>query len=94
MKSITAQLKAKVEELIANLKENGLEFTGLYVEETANFTNIAIMYEDSDGNENGDIWEIQGDELEIVEYGAFDTTPIYNWPGSFEEISLDELEVK
>lgn len=69
MKSITVQLKVNIVNQIEGIKEDGLEFTGLYVDESnTDFTDIAIMYEE-DGVENGDIWEIQGDELVIVEYG-------------------------
>jgi len=54
---------------------------------------LAIMFKDDQnkfGNEwNGHLYEIQGDELEIIEYGAFDCTPIENWPDcEFEEVEL------
>lgn len=95
MKSITVQLKVNIVNQIEGIKEDGLEFTGLYVDESnTDFTDIAIMYEE-DGVENGDIWEIQGDELVIVEYGAFDSTPVgHGCYSDFEEICLDDLEVK
>lgn len=90
MKSMTAQLKANIKNQIEGLKIEGLDFTGVYVCESANYTQIAIMFE-CDGEENGHIWEVNGDELEIVEYGAFDTTPIENWPEDFELIDIDEF---
>lgn len=90
MKSMTAQLKANIKNQIEGLESYGANFTGVYVGERNDWTEIAIMYE-IDGEENGDIWEIQGDELEIVEYGAFDTTSIENWPEDFELIDIDEF---
>lgn len=90
MKSMTAQLKKNIKSQIEGLESYGVNFTGVYVGERHDYTEIAIMYE-RDGQENGDLWEIQGDELVIVEYGAFDTTPIENWPEEFELIDIDEF---
>lgn len=90
MKSMTAQLKANIKNQIDGLKSEGFNFTGVYFGERHDWTEIAIMYE-IDGEEKGDIWEIQGDKLEIVEYGAFDTISIENWPEKFELIDIDEF---
>ena len=89
MKSMTAQLKKKIKSLIEGLESYGVNFTGVYVGERSDCTEIAIMYE-HDGEENGDLWEIRGDELEIVEYRYFDM-PIENCEEEFELIDIDKF---
>ena len=55
---------------------------------------LAIMFRDTPsqlGPEwNGHLYEIQGDSLEIIEYGAFDCMAIEDWPNSeFVEVVLN-----
>ena len=73
-------LKAAIRETINGIKSEGLKFTGIYINEEHDWTEIALMYE-IDGVENGDLWEVRDNHLEIVEYGAFDTSSISEWGG-------------